>query len=135
MPVPSPLQGVCAINWRKHGRKEESKREESLPRTEALGNSGVMTGKQVAATGASSSHRTTGQGPPAGLSQKRARTVFIWASQDVSHRAVEECHAYYSVKTISNSKDASWFLPNPVLELIPVLWKQWSFQDFSSLCP
>jgi hypothetical protein len=79
MLILSPLQGVRAINWRKHGRKEESRREKSLPRTEVLGDSGVMTGKQVAATGVTSSHRTTGQGPLAGLSQKRARTIFIWA--------------------------------------------------------
>lgn len=98
MLVPSPLQGVCAISWRKHGRKKESRREESLPRTEALGDSGVMTGKHVAATGATSSHRTTGQGPPAGLSQKSSKDC-LHMGQDMSHWAVEERYADYSVKT------------------------------------
>lgn len=94
----SPLQGVCETHWEK-ARKEE---EQSLPRMEALGDPEAVTGKHVAVTGATSSHRTEGQGPPAGLFKKKevARTVF--RGQDVSHRAVEGRYADDSGKTNSS---------------------------------
>lgn len=60
-------RGVC----NPLGESTEGRRAESLPWMEAMGDPEVVTGKHVAVTGATSSHRTEGQGPPAGLFQKK----------------------------------------------------------------